>query len=90
MALLAVPFAVLGWVGVACGLGMAVTARTSPEGMAGFAAYVWLILVSPVAVLATALAAIALYARGSHRAATALGALTLGGVVWMCLLWLAA
>ncbi|MFE9203249.1 hypothetical protein [Micromonospora sp. NPDC007230] len=90
VALLAAVFAGLGLIGVACGGWMAVGARNSPEGMAGLAAYVMLLLSGTVAVGATTVTAIALYARGSNRVAAALGALAIAGVVGLFLLRLTA
>ncbi|MFG3689740.1 hypothetical protein [Micromonospora sp. NPDC047740] len=90
VALLAAVFAVLGLIGVACGGWMAVDAWNSPEGMAGLAAYVMLMLSGMVAVGATTVAAVALYARGSNRVAAALCALVIAGVVGLFLLRLTA
>ncbi|MFE9657750.1 hypothetical protein [Micromonospora sp. NPDC006431] len=90
VALLAAVFDGLGLIGVACGGWMAVDARNSPEGMAGLAAYVMLMLSGMVAVGATTVTAVGLYARGSNRVATALGALAIAGVVGLFLLRLTA
>ncbi|MEU7934402.1 hypothetical protein [Micromonospora echinofusca] len=71
----------MSWLGAACGGWLVVLGRDTIEGMLSFIGLLWLVVFATVALVLTAVAAVALRRQGSPRAAVVAVLVAVSGIL---------